>query len=215
MKVVCALAASAIFSLTLAGANAQEQSDFVHYYPRAALEQGRGGAVMVECVVAENGRLDCTPLHEFPADLGFGQAVVDMSREWRMAPTTSAGVSTAGSRIRRAIRFVPGPPAELLDVTSEIATLQWQERPTAQHFARYFPPRALEASVSGAAMLSCLVNAHRELECVVESETPAGYGFGEAALRLSENFRLAPQTAYGQDTIGGRVRVPIRMNVAN
>jgi protein TonB len=43
----------------------------------------------------------------------------------------------------------------------------------------------------------------------VISEDPTGWGFGEAALRISRNFRAAAQTNDGRPTSGGRTRVPI------
>ena len=89
----------------------------------------------------------------------------------------------------------------------------WVERPDAQDFARNYPRRAMDESVSGRALLDCLVASDGLLTCAVVSETPEGYGFGEAALRVARSFRMAPQTRDGVPTAGGRVRVPIRWNL--
>lgn len=73
-----------------------------------------------------------------------------------------------------------------------------------------FPERALRQSVeSGAVTLSCLVQANGHLtQCVVETERPAGAGFGQAALDGARSARLA--SAPGE-TIAERGAVTYRM----
>jgi protein TonB len=45
-------------------------------------------------------------------------------------------------------------------------------------------------------------------DCVVVSETPAGYAFGAATLRLAKYFRLHPATKDGKP-IEGKITVPL------
>jgi TonB family protein len=45
--------------------------------------------------------------------------------------------------------------------------------------------------------------------CVVKSESPPGWGFGEAALELAPRFRMKPQTRDGRATNEGVVTVPV------
>lgn len=91
-------------------ASAQTAREARRYYPRAALEQGLSGQAVVECLVDERGRLDCTTTLEAPLGAGFGDAAIRMTREFRIAPRTRDGQSTAGGRARFCFGFEPGPP---------------------------------------------------------------------------------------------------------
>jgi len=86
---------------------------------------------------------------------------------------------------------------------------RWLETPNGADFARHYPARALARERGGRVVLDCVVAATGRLACAVGSETPAGWGFGEAALRISQSFRMSPMLENGQPTEGGRVSVPI------
>jgi periplasmic protein TonB len=104
----------------------------------------------------------------------------------------------------------PAPPTP-----SVITDPQWLQRPDGRDFARHYPPRALDRGQEGRVTLDCIVNADGRINCTVTGEEPSGWGFGEAAIRISRSFRMAPATRNGAPTSGGRVRVPIRFNVAS
>lgn len=104
----------------------------------------------------------------------------------------------------------PAPPTP-----SVITNPTWLERPNARDFARYYPERALERGQEGRVNLACIVAADGRISCTVTSEDPTGWGFGDAAMRISRHFRMAPATRDGAATSGGRVNVPIRFNVAS
>lgn len=118
------------------------------------------------------------------------------------APPTPTPIPTA-------VDPPPAPPTP-----SVITNPTWLERPNARDFERYYPPRALERNQEGRVSLDCIVAADGRISCTVTSEDPTGWGFGEAALRISRHFRMAPATRDGVPTSGGRVRVPIRFNLA-
>lgn len=98
----------------------------------------------------------------------------------------------------------PAPPTPAV-----LTGMVWLQRPSSQDFNRYYPQRALDREQEGRVMLDCLVDASGRISCTVASEEPSGWGFGEAALRISRNFRAAAQTSDGRPTSGGRTRVPI------
>jgi len=89
--------------------------------------------------------------------------------------------------------------------------------PDGSKFAIYYPRRALERGIQGRVQLTCSVNAqHRLASCVVLQEDPAGWGFGDASMRMAQReFRVNPQTVDGQPTDGGTITFPIRWRMPN
>jgi protein TonB len=105
----------------------------------------------------------------------------------------------------------PVGPFARLDAPKTIGDPSWISRPSPDQMARFYPPKALDRGVTGMAVLSCTVNAGgRPMACQVVDESPAGAGFGAAALKLSAFFRMSPRTEDGQPVDGGVVRIPIR-----
>lgn len=87
----------------------------------------------------------------------------------------------------------------------------WMARPS--NLARYYPRRALERGVEGAALLDCRVATSGLLSCTVLSETPHGWGFGDAALRMAGDHRMQPAMRDGVPVEGRyRMRVPFALN---
>lgn len=115
--------------------------------------------------------------------------------------------------------FIESPPA--IEATPEglgaaletapprITNPRWLSRPGAREFERFYPARAREREKEGWVTLDCRVRADGAIACVVATETPLGWGFGDAALKIAPSFRLAPRLEDGRPTEGGAVRVDI------
>lgn len=87
----------------------------------------------------------------------------------------------------------------------------WVVRP--HDLARYYPTRARTRGVEGVAVLDCRVDVFGALACNVTSETPSGWGFGDAALRIAADHRMAPATRDGLPVEGRyRMQVPFNLN---
>jgi hypothetical protein len=91
-------------------------------------------------------------------------------------------------------------------------TPEWIERPTTiphppgNWWTRTDLPK--EALV----VLDCLVAPNGRLDCSIQSEEPPGWDFGQQALRLARDLRMAPTTREGEPTANRRhiLRIPFR-----
>lgn len=90
-------------------------------------------------------------------------------------------------------------------------TPQWIERP---RYQPPHPPARTNLPARALVVLDCLISSDGRLRCLILSEDPPGWGFGQAALRLSRDYRMAPLTVEGQPTAGGhyRLRLPFEMH---
>lgn len=104
----------------------------------------------------------------------------------------------------------PEPPAPVL-----ISEPQWIDRPSQREVNRYYPSRALELGEEGRVLLECIAAPDGRIACVVMADENPQFGFGDAALRVSRRFRVAPVTRDGEPTPGGRLELPIRFNISS
>jgi hypothetical protein len=99
---------------------------------------------------------------------------------------------------------------------SVIMRADWLRQPSAEDMARYFPTQAQMAGIKGGrALLDCTVHVDSTASCVVASESPSGYGFGDAAMNLSRLFRFRPATRDGVPFESGDLKVPVGFRANN
>lgn len=97
---------------------------------------------------------------------------------------------------------------------AQVRPARWAAMPTPESVEKFYPNRAIAARQTGSAILDCRVGLDGvPTGCVVEREQPEGYGFGEAALKLSSSLRFTPQTVDGVPVDGGPVRIPINFAI--
>jgi periplasmic protein TonB len=115
---------------------------------------------------------------------GFGQGVEGTGTGTGSGSGDGPGVGEAGPR------FISGPT---------VAQLR------AAH-----PPEELRRGRSGRAAINCRIGLDQRLEaCRLVSESPAGRGYGAAALQVDRFFRFAPPTFGGRPQSGERVTVTV------
>jgi periplasmic protein TonB len=102
-------------------------------------------------------------------------------------------------------------PVEVPNPTAPHRKLPWIRVPSALDMAVRFPVRAEERRVSGRATLLCKVANDGTLSaCTVAAETPPGYDFKWAALKLVPHFQLDVTSPKGDPKlIGTTVSVSI------
>ena len=120
-----------------------------------------------------------------------------------LAPLTPIS-TTSGPETPYAGPIAPPGPVE-------VTRPHWLQQP--RNLTRYYPPRAIERGIEGDVVLNCLVRVSGLLDCEVVSESPDGWGFSNAALRIAGAHRMAPATRSGV-AVEGRytMRVPFRID---
>ena len=176
------------------------------HYPPSAWAQGVVGRVLLDCRVGVDGNAECEPVAETPPGWGFGDGAIDVARAIRFAPATSGGTPIV-RRIRLPVTFrFPdeevspyNSPAWAEWIPESFPNLpDWEEAPNYFAVMRAYPLEAARAETRGRGVLSCRVKSDRGLACTPFAETPAGMGFGAAALELSTQFRVS---AFDEDFI--------------
>lgn len=127
------------------------------------------------------------------------------------APIAHTAPSPDAQRVADNLDAVPQltPIAVASDASGPVTITDphWTQRPS--NLARYYPPRALDRAMRGEVTLDCIVRVTGALDCAAISETPQGWGFAEAALRISRDYAMAPAMRDGAPVEGRyRMRVP-------
>lgn len=85
----------------------------------------------------------------------------------------------------------------------------WLKKPTPEQLLAVVPSEAARRGIDGSAVISCAVTVQGSLrDCKIRSETPAGMGFGAAALTLAPQLLMSPTIRNGAP-VEDQVMVPI------
>jgi protein TonB len=116
-----------------------------------------------------------------------------------LSPPTTAPSTPAATTPR-------SPPEELRGPTGSVV---WTQRPSARRISDLYPQRALRQGLGGRVQLDCRVNADLSLSCRIASETPAGEGFGRAALAAADAYRARSTLSDGTSAVGTSTRLAV------
>lgn len=106
-----------------------------------------------------------------------------------------------------AVAAAPAPPDA---ARPDAVRPTWELRPDEAAMAKLYPEKASRAVQSGSAVLGCALDGQGLLQdCQVLREEPAGWGFGDAALKASRYFKMKPATPDGASVAGRRILLPI------
>jgi len=89
------------------------------------------------------------------------------------------------------------------------ASVSWAQRPTARRITDHYPARALREGVGGRVQLDCVVQQALTVDCTIASESPAGEGFGRAAISVSAAYRARATLSDGTTAVGARTRIAV------
>lgn len=186
--------------------------DVAAAYPAKARAKRIAGYANLACSFKADGALrNCDVVSEKPGGYGFGAAARALAKQFRAHPNFADGAPVGGVRVQLPVAFA----TEMLDAkTPTLGKPTWAALPSAEQARDAYPAAADKAGVNtGRAVLGCMVEAEGKVACKVQGEEPAGYGFGEAALKLAPYFRLNTWTLEGLPTIGAAVRMPVRFQM--
>jgi TonB family protein len=132
------------------------------------------------------------------------------------AQRTQFDEATEVERTNPGLAAAPTPlsaPSDLNYALPSHTNPDWMVKPTADELSRVYLTLASRNGVTGEAVLQCTADEDGYLaDCVVNSETPAGAGFGNAALEMTAYMRMRPATNYGVP-VSSAVIVPLHFAI--
>lgn len=194
---------------------APTQADLLAAWPQKAGKEVQSAHVVLRCSFTGEGTLrTCETVSATPRDGGFDRIAIDLAKKSfkaRVAPGDEAAMAKAWVTVP--VHFVRpgGPDAKAPKLTHP----RWIRTLNPQAVEDYYPAAAKAAGVrTGVGTVDCGVVENGMLaDCRVVDETPAGQGFGEAALKVAGIMQMNPWTDDGGPVNGARISIPIRLTL--
>jgi TonB family protein len=180
-------------------------------YPQGSASQLDRGHVALRCKLTRDGKLaNCDVVDGAAKGRGFEAAARRLLPLFEVAVDEKDGKLPGNIYVSLAIDL-PNPNRPLPPV--QILQPNWLTAPEPEAVKAAFPQKARDAKVaSGRAVLDCKADhAGFLVDCAVSEETPAGLGFGAAAMALVGKLRVNPWTVAGSPSDGAIVRLPLRI----
>ena len=182
-------------------AEAPSVADVAAAYPARAKASNASGRADLTCSIGRDNRpRDCAVLRE-TGNFGFGAAAKKLAEKLKVDRDGMYGQEV----------FIPFTfDAAVLSGSATVTQPKWANLPAAEDFQATFPKT--ENGVNHVrVVLGCTVARDGELNaCAVNTEDPAGQGYGAGALALAAKFRVEPWGPDGQPMVGAHINLPIR-----
>ncbi len=181
--------------------------DIAKAYPIGAKADRIGGRVVLECEFRKDGHLrSCDKTSEEPEGQGFRAAAMALVPKFKAAFPPDADIDS--TTVFVPIIFDAGAGR---DPGMAIGTPDWTHVPPNSALLQAYPEVAAQQGITqGQASLDCTLLLTGKLgDCSVTAETPAGAGFGRAALSLSDQFAMSLWSPSGLPTAGAHIRAPV------
>jgi hypothetical protein len=193
---------------TLAWVAAPTYADVAAAYPAKARASRTGGRATLYCSFVHDGRLtDCDVVTEEPRGMGFGAAARKLATLFRAPQDLGDGKGLKELAVQLPFAF---DPSMLDGGQAAVGKPQWKTLPTIEDVQAAFagtPKNAGTVRVT----LACTVEQGGSVSgCKPVGETPAGQGFGAAAVALASKIRISTWSNEGLPVVGGVVNIPIR-----
>jgi len=190
--------------------SAPTSQDVSAAFPKSAIGKIASAHVVVRCGFQNDGGLkDCETVSANPDGKGFADAAKHLTKGFK-AYVNAKTDKLANLRVDIPFDFRDpsrtAPPVEVYDP-------MWLKHVNPDYVVKLFPAAAANAGLkSGVATVVCSVQHDGSLQdCAVDSEKPAGMGFGDAALQIAAVMMMNPWTAEGDPVDGARIRLPVRL----
>lgn len=160
---------------------------------------------VADCLIGPDAHLtDCRPVSGAPDWQAAAQPLLAqfVARRW-----TETGEAAVGARVTVALSYQDDPTGALSAMPEAVEHPVIDPTAPRPEMMRFYPERAQRAGVTGGAVVECRFLDDGGLSgCHALSETPPGFGFGEAAARLIGTIRFRPLDREGRPVGGRRYR---------
>jgi len=180
-------------------------------WPKAATGEPFGQAAL-RCVLMKTGQLrSCDVISENPRGKGFGKAAQALSKLFLVNIGPADAKTFKDYKVDLPFRFRDPAAPEARKLTKP----RWIRTLSAEGMAEVYPQAAAKAGVkSGLGAATCTVTATGELTaCKPARESPAGLGFGAAAVEAVKVMRMNPWTKEGDTVDGLTITIPVQFTL--
>lgn len=192
--------------------SAPSYADVSAVFPERARAKGVAGRAALNCSVIETGELKrCSVISENPTGMGFATAAKALIPKFKAPLSVPNLPSTRGAYAQITVSF----PLEMLDAATPpvVGKPSWLKLPTGDQLMAAMPKDSSPGQIR--VLLDCLIAPDGSTtDCKVASEEPAGRGYGAAMLTVAPTFKMTVWTQEGLPTVGARVRIPLRFELA-